>query len=151
MQELLITLLIGGSVFLLGMFLLRVHMIAWRKHRLDPQIEGQERRHYQLQFRRRMQTSGIISLLGVLLCLATSRIPWGRFPALFTVYVVLLLGLVAWLLMLALGDYLSSQVHNRAALSRIQRKQRELESELESLRRRADGNGSPPPPPPKAV
>lgn len=141
-QELLIPLVIGGTVALVGCVMLWGHVANWREQQADRELEADELEHYRKQFRRRMQTSGMIVLLGIMLCLATEKIPWQRAPGMFSIYVILLLGLVCWVVLLALGDFASNRAFGRVALGRIRRKQEALEVELEQIRRRGpNGDG----------
>ena len=143
MQELLIPLICGGTVCTVGCLMLWGHIANWREQRADSSLEEAELEHFHKRFRRRMQTSGMIVLLGIMLCLATEKIPWQMAPGLFTLYVIVLLGLVCWVVLLALGDFASNRAFGRAALGRIRRKQQALEIELDQLRKRgSDGDGA---------
>lgn len=132
MQELLIPVLVGGSVLTLGLLLIRSHLRDRRVHQNDPLLTENERLHFERQFWRRMQGSVLLSLLGVLLGLSTDKLPWN--PRIFAVYLLVLLALVIWIVLLALGDMISSRYHTRAALSRLRRQQQEMEANLNRLR-----------------
>ena len=136
MQELLIPVLVGGSVLALGLLLIRSHLRDRRVHQNDPLLTENERRHFELQFWRRMQGSALLSLLGILLGLSTDKLPWN--PKIFAVYLLVLLGLVIWIVLLALGDMISSRYHTRAALTRLRRQRQELEANLYRLRQKKE-------------
>lgn len=140
MKELLIPLLVGGSVSLLGGGLLWMHVRKWREQRADEELAEGERTHLRARYRRRMQASGLLVLLGLLLMLSTEKIPWRQAPLLFTIYVGVLLLLTAWIVTLAIADAVSSRFHTQAELSRIRREQRALEESLSRLRRK-ESNG----------
>lgn len=137
----------GSGLVLLGGWFMRLHLTAWRRHSLDASLEAAELEFFRRQFRRRMQASGIILVIGVMLPIGDSLIPWRRQDAsVATLYWLLVLALTCWVLLLAMGDLLSTRSQSRAALSRLQRKQRELQEEADRLRaaaRRpgADGGG----------
>jgi hypothetical protein len=135
-RDIIILTVVANSVLLLGLVLLRTHVLAWRKQRADQKLEGFEQEHYRRQYRRRMQASGLIALLGLLLNLLNEHLlGWAMAPLWFALYVCLLLGLVMWIVLLACGDLLSSHVHNRVALNRIHRQQQLLEASLAQLRK----------------
>jgi cell division protein FtsB len=77
----------------------------------------------------------------VLLPLGDAVISWRQHPGWFAVYWMVVLGLAAWVMALALGDLLATRAHSRAALARLRQQQRELEREAAQLRARA-GNGA---------
>lgn len=142
MQELIVPLITGGAVLAFALFLLRGHFIAWREQAQEPEADPRERDHYRRQFRRRVQASSLLAVLGVLLMLATDHIPWKRAPGMFAIYVLVLFVLLGWIVLLALGDLVSTRLHTRAALGRVQQKQQELEAALRALQR-PKSNGSP--------
>ena len=133
----------GAGLALLGAWFLRLHWQAWRGHQADAALDDADRSFYRRQFRRRMQASGIILVIGVMLPIGDSLIPWRREDAsVATLYWLLVLGLTCWVLLLAMGDLLSTRAQSRAALSRLQRRQRELQEEADRLRAAARGTRS---------
>lgn len=134
----------GGGLVLLGAWFMKLHLQSWRRHSADPALDDTDRRHYRRQFRRRMQASGIILVIGIMLPLGDSIIPWDKEDvSIITLYWLFVLGLTCWVLLLAMGDLFSTRTQSRAALSRLQSKQRELQAEADRLRAatRKDGNG----------
>lgn len=130
----------GGSLVLLGGWFMSLHWQAWRRHAVDPTLDDGEREHYRRQFRRRMQASGIILVIGLMLPIGDSLIPWRKGDAsIATLYWLFVLGLTCWVLLLAMGDLASSRAQSRAALSRLRSKQRELQAEADRLREQRGG------------
>ena len=127
---------VGGVVFLTGVLLLWTHIRAWRGQKHDPSLEAADREHYHRRYRRRMQTSGMIALLGILIPLGDAVIPWREAPAMFAVYWGMLLLLAFWVGVQGLGDLFSTGAHSRAALARIREQQRELQQQLAKSKRR---------------
>jgi hypothetical protein len=152
MNEIKASLAMGVALILLGAWLIRWHRAAWRQHRVQEagQAEacqnmgdGRERRYYRLQFRRRIQISTLLILLGILIPLGDWLMVQRRNPpgnALgITILWMTVLALALWIMLLAALDWLSTRMHvraTRAALSGLARKQRELEAEAERLRGR---------------
>jgi len=101
--------------------------------------DDQERTHLNRQFRRRMQASGMLVLIGVMIA-AGQFIDGKALPALFTFYWSAVILLTVWLILLAMGDAVSIANHARVAQARLDLHRKELEAELERLRAR-QGNG----------
>lgn len=145
MHDAAISISVGVVLVALGVWLLRWHVRTWRGQREDDTLSERERRHYRGQFRRRMQISGMLVLIGVLIPVGDLLIPWQKFPRVFALYWGVVLLILAWIMLLAALDWLSSRMNARAAraaLFSLQRKQRELEEEAARLRRNSNGNGS---------
>lgn len=138
-----ISITIGALLVIAGGAFIHWHIRCWRVQREDASLSDRERLHYRRQFRRRLQISGMLVLLGVLIPVGDLLIPWLQFPRLFGVYWILVLLLASWMMMLAALDWLSGRMQaraHRASLSSLLRKQRELEAEAARLRR-AGSNG----------
>jgi hypothetical protein len=127
--------LIGGCLIVLGVAMLVGHRRAWHRQQADLETDESDRRHFAARYRRRMQTSGIIVLLGLLIPLGDWLFVLNR-PVLSTLYWVGVLVLVGWVVLLGIGDFLSTSAHSRVALSRLHARQRQLEDELAALRSR---------------
>jgi hypothetical protein len=134
----------GAGLVLLGGWFMTLHLKAWRLHAVDAGLDDRERQFYHRQFRRRMQASGIILVIGLMLPIGDSLIPWRRGDAsVATLYWLFVLALTCWVLLLAMGDLLANRAHSRVSLSRLRSKQRELQAEADRLRSLRNG-GSPP-------
>lgn len=131
----LIAAVVGAALLIIGLAMLRSHQTTWRLQKADPELDGDDRAHYYRRYRRRMQTSGAIAALGILIPLGDALV-WQLGPRASTFYWVAILGLVMWIIILALGDLTSTTSHSRVALARVHRKQRELEAQAAELQRR---------------
>ena len=127
---------IAAGVSLFGGLMLWRHQSQWNQQQVDPEIGVAERRFLHRQYRRRMQSSAMITLLGLLLHASNEHlVDWRRAPAGFVIYVCVMLLLVVWLVILAFADFLAAQVTHRMALARLQEHQRQLEQTVAELRR----------------
>lgn len=94
------------------------------------------------QFRRRVQTSALICFIGILIIIGDLVIPWGRdgkgnrvaATFWFAVYWSGVLLLTFWVILLAIGDFLSIRVNTQSKMSRLRAAQRSLMKEAERLR-----------------
>ena len=125
------------------------HARTWHARRADESLSSEERRYYRRQFLRRVQTSGLIVVIGVLFPVGDGIIPkdtWKDHPGWFAIYWMIVLGLALWVMALGLTDLLSTRIHSRDTLGKLRRlreQQRELEREIAQIK---SGNRSPPPP-----
>lgn len=130
--------LVGVVLILFGGWLIRSHWKSWRSHAADPSLDETELSYYRRQFRRRIQASGIILLLGILIPIGDRLIPMNRRDAsVATLYWLAILLLTLWVLFLAMGDLVVTRAHSRLAMSRLRHlkeKQRELQAEADRLR-----------------
>jgi hypothetical protein len=100
------------SAFLLlaSAALMLSHVRAWRKQR-QADLEEAEFHYRRRQFRRRMQTSGMIGVLAVALPLGSALTFWSG-SALFALFFLLFLTLVVvWVCLLAIVDVWSTKRH----------------------------------------
>jgi peptidoglycan/LPS O-acetylase OafA/YrhL len=137
-----VCLVIGGTAALIW------HVRVWRVRRADVTASAEERRYYRRQFVRRLQTSGLIVVIGVLLPVGDGLIPketWKDHPGWFAAYWSMVLALALWVMAMGFGDLLSTRIHSRDALGKLRKlreQQRELEREIAQIRA---GGKSPPP------
>ncbi len=123
---------------MVGLLMLRAHRRTWARQQREPGLNQFDLQRLQTRFRRRMQTSGLISLLGVMLGVGDAVI-WRQGALVAAVYWILVIAMGGWLLLLGTGDLLSVRVDSRLAkdeLARIGEKRQELEAELAEMRRR---------------
>jgi uncharacterized membrane protein len=131
----------GTGLVLLGIWLIRWHRATWGAHRDDETNDDRVKRHYRLQFRRRILVAVLLILLGILLPIgdwltvrAVAQRKNAQWAAAFWIAVLII---ALWLMLLAAVDWLSTRMHvraTRAALGTLARQQRELEAEVERLR-----------------
>jgi hypothetical protein len=85
-----------------------------------------------------MQMSGMICVMGVMLGVGDAMI-WQQELALIAVYWIVVICLGAWLLLLGMGDLISVRMDAKQALTELRQigtQRKELEAELEEIRRR---------------
>ena len=130
----------GGLLILFGAAFCRWHITSWRQHRHDETLSDEDRTFQYRRYRRRMKTSLVIILIGILIPVGDQVRALQR-PWTFTAWVLLVLLLALWLILMALGDIAVTRTHTRAKLSRIRREQRELEDKLADFqKRRSNGH-----------
>lgn len=137
MNDIIASLVFGTALIVLGGFLIRWHYATWSVQRSDATLDDRERRHYRAQFRRRVQIAAMVILVGIILPLLEWLIERRQSRELITVIVIAVLLIALWIMLLAMIDWLSMRVHNRAtqsAIAALARKRRELEAEVERLR-----------------
>lgn len=136
---------VGAGLVLLGGWFIGLHLRTYRRERSRESADAAERAYYQRQFRRRMQASGLIMVIGVLLPIGDSVIPWpagqGGLIA-WAMYWLFVLGLTGWVMLLAVGDLAATRTHAQTAFNRLQQKQRALQAEADRLRGLARPSGS---------
>jgi len=126
--------LVGALLVAFGLLWMRSHLRNWRLVKDDGSLEDFDRSHLANRFQRRMQTSGMLVLTGILIPVGDIFIwAWGFWSS--AVYWLGVLGLTLWIGVQALGDFTSIQVYSRATTSRVKSRRQELEAELAEFRR----------------
>jgi hypothetical protein len=134
---------VGGTLLLVGGLFLRWNVREWRAAKQDGGLSDRDRLHYHRRFRRRVQTSAMLILLGVLLPVTMWVLDSGAAPAVKTAVFLAVVLLTGWLILLALADMAATRAHSRSALTEIRARQRELERRLAELKNRSsNGKGS---------
>ncbi len=131
---------VGAALFATGLLFIRWHVLEWREEKNDPALDLTDRKHFYARYRRRMQTSGILVVLGILIPLGDWLIDRNKNPLPATIVWIVVLVLTMWVILMALGDMLSTRTHSQVALSKVRQKQKELERQVAELRSR-DSNG----------
>ena len=131
---------VGAALFATGVLFIRWHVHEWREEKNNPGLDPNDRRHFYARYRRRMQTSGILVLLGILIPLGDWLIDRNKNPLPATIVWIVVLLLTMWVIVMALGDMLSTRTHSQVALSKVRQKQKELERQVAEIRSR-DNNG----------
>ncbi len=126
---------------LLSAALIHAHRREWR---VEPQRSSADRPPAQqawVRFRRRVQASGMIGVLGVLIS-CFPLVPTTYLAV--TIYLLALMLLVCWLMLLAIGDAIATRTHYR----RLREKQWEAEarfaSQLMATSQNQDPDDAPP-------
>ena len=133
-----LTAIFGGGLAVVGLSMMAWHQKSWARQREEPGFNQWDLKRLKSRYRRRMQTSGMIAVMGVMLGVGDVLI-WQQGPVVATVYWIGVIALGGWLLLLGLGDLFSVRVDSKLArdeLQRIGQKREELEAELEEIRRR---------------
>jgi hypothetical protein len=129
--------LFSAGLLAIAVGLMAAHLRAWR-------IAGQtsedspERRFAWLQFRRRMQTSGLIALVAAAIYVGQ----FVRSPQWLGPYWLAVLLLVLWLVLLALADVGAIHKH----YGRLRAEHRDQLAALEARLRQVEGQAPQPPP-----
>lgn len=139
--------LTGAFLIVLGFFMIWSHIRTWRSYRANSSLAERELQFYFVQYRRRMQTSAIIALLGVLLFVGDvvlpRVLPMDNLAELLGVYWIVVLCLTLWILALAWGDITAIRVHSKTVLNRHLKEQRKLEEQLAELKKRHSSGEAP--------
>lgn len=120
------TILIATSIGL-GVF-------VWKTRRaLDPVVESDDsaRQHADNQFRRRIQVSVILFLIGVLIPVGDQLDKlFVQRPTLFFIWVGSVIFLAFWMVLMALGDWLSTMTYSEIAKAHLRNERQVLEQEI---------------------
>lgn len=132
---------VGVSLLTLGVSLVRSHIRTWRKQQDDATLEDGEHLHLRKRFRRRVQASGLIALLGATIPFGDIALPLilPQNPMAFAIYWSCVLLVTMWVILLGFADMLATSSHARVALNRVQRKQRALHEQIAEIKRRSAG------------
>ena len=124
----------GAVISAVGIILVIVHVRSHRQHRKDSALTDADRKFYDRQYSRRLQTSGLLVTLGALIggcgyvkALETS-------PVFATIYVIGLLLLTMWLVLLAMSDVLATRIYISQLNRRSHNMQKSLEDALGEVR-----------------
>lgn len=117
------------------------HFQTWRT--FESSRNELERQFRWRQYRRRMQASGVMGVLGVAVFGGT-RLDQLERPSLFVVWWCSVAALVGWLLLIALADALATTIYAGRMRREYDRGRRTLEAELARRAAHANGTGSTP-------
>lgn len=134
--------LIFGSLLVITA-IIAAFCVWYSRHSLDPVVERDDtaRAHADRQFRRRMQVSVMLGLTGILIAVGDQfEQLFIKRPALFFVWVAVVLILVIWMVLMALGDWLSTFAYTAVARSKLRHERTELEEEIRRYRAAKNGD-----------
>ena len=127
--------IVGAFLVLFGAGLIQLHRTSWFNHQHDADISDSDLQFFGKQYRRRMQTSSLLILIGFLIVIGDAPyMPWKMYPALFGVYWGGILLIAFWIILSAMGDMSASRVRSTAMIARIQDQQRLLEKQIMDLK-----------------
>lgn len=124
----------GALVATIGIALICFHVRSHRIHLADDQLCDADRRFYQHQYFRRLQTSALAVTLGALIGLCGYLRAFEESPIFATIYVIGLLLLALWLVLLALSDAMASRVYASQVRRRNHTPQKSLKETLAEVR-----------------
>ena len=130
-----ITSIFGGCVALLGLLLQLPHRTAWLLQQTEFASDPRELAFYATRYRRRRQTSGLITLVGLMIVLADLPNVWNQAGPLLATILWMAIGCVClWISLLAIGDLMTTRAHVRASVARLKAHKDQLMNQLERLR-----------------
>jgi Na+/H+ antiporter NhaD/arsenite permease-like protein len=124
-----------------SLWMIRLHVRTWRAARAEESREPHEINYRRRQFYRRMQTSGILGLLGIAI-LAGHFIQPPLALAVVAGYWATVLLMVAWMLVLACFDAISTQMYFNRIQRRNESEQALLEARLRRIQKEALAEGT---------
>ncbi len=109
------------------------HVRAWRRLQ-QGEIEPRERAFRRRQFRRRVQTSAMLGLLGVVILVGQALMIWVTSRMFLVIYWSGVLLLVLWVVLLALADMAATVFYYSREKSNYLVEQAKLQGELRRVR-----------------
>jgi hypothetical protein len=126
----------GGLMIVVG---LGIAWFQWRHRQPDASEDELTQLHAARQLRRRLQVSGLMVLVGILIPLGDLLPTFRRSPVAFALFWAAILLVLFWIMLLAAADFVSARSYHNLANLRMRQQRRELERELDRLR--ISGNG----------
>ncbi len=137
-------LVVAVVLLAIGLSTMASHVRSWRRLQNDPALEDRDLAYLQRRYRRRMQMSAILAILGVLIGLGDVLLPFQkRHPVPVSLYWIGVLLLTGWLILLGLADLSSTIAYGRVELARVRQKRRELERQVIEFKHRHLENDDP--------
>ena len=124
---------VGAALMLLGLILIVSHRRSWHKQQHDAEISEADLGYYSRRYRWRLQTSGLLILIGMLIAVGDTVIIWRKAPGMFVAYWGLVLALAIWVILLALADLSATNQHSRTAIRAARQRHEELRAEIARL------------------
>ncbi|QDT44826.1 hypothetical protein Pan241w_49420 [Gimesia alba] len=127
--------IVGTLLVLFGAGLIHLHRTSWFHRQHDEDLSDDDYLFFSKQYRRRMQTSSLLVLIGFLIMIGDAPyMPWKSYPGLFAAYWGGILLVAFWVILSAIGDMSASRVRSTNLISRIQDQQRLLEKQLMEMK-----------------
>lgn len=133
--------ILAAALLVLAAGLIWSHLRTWRRAQAQ-ELEPEEHDYRRRQFRRRMQASAMIGIVGGCLVIG-ALIPEDKWPTAFVIFWFGVILLVLWIMLLAVGDIVST----RMFVAHMDRERIVEQAKLEAELRRAKAtrsNGHPP-------
>lgn len=129
-----VPILVGGSLSVFGLVLVRSHVTKWREQQEDC-ADDNEREFCHRMYRRRMQTSCVLILVGILIPVGDQIFVHNPpMPLTFTFYFGTVLLMLFWVMFRGVRELLAISLYSRVSGLELRRRQRELHAEYERLR-----------------
>jgi hypothetical protein len=128
----------GVLLVIIAGLLIRKNELDWADAAADDQLTPSLTPMLRSRYRRRLQASVLLLLIGVMIPIGDLP-AWKAHPKMFGFYWLFVIVLVAWVVLLALADWLSVYLYSRIAtggLERVQAARAQLLAEAEELRRK---------------
>lgn len=126
--------IVGGLLVLAGAAFALLEWRAYRAAVADPKAEDRERLFFAKRLRRRLQTAGLIALVGIALPVGDQLIEQRQAPLVITVFWAGVLFITGWIALLGVADYFSTRTQMKVSMARLSHQRRALEDELERYR-----------------
>lgn len=133
MEQTLPALVFGALLLLAGGLMMASQRRAWRQLQAS-EAPLADQRFQRRRIRRRSNVAGMILLIGVLIPVGDSLIPWKSKPGTFAVYWIIVLALAIWTILLALGDLAATRAQMMNELNQLHRRQLELRKLARTLK-----------------
>ena len=138
-----VMMIVGGGLVVLGGVMIAAHRRTWRREREDATHDSFEQTYLRRRFRRRVQTSLLLVVLGLLVALHPVVIPNPKdVPRLFAGWWIAALAVAGWVILMAIADIVSTRAHSHVSLARLNVRQRQLRQQLEHYQRDQADHGS---------
>ena len=121
--------------------LMRSHRRTWRTHQSEAPAQPRELDYHRGRFRRRMQSSAMLGLLGIAILVGHFIRPPLPVLAVLIFWACVLL-LIVWLMLLAVADVVSTRMHFSQLRRRFQSEQTRLHAQIDRMTK-SRGNGKP--------
>lgn len=128
--------IVGTLLVLFGAGLIQLHRTSWFHRQHDDDLGDDDYQFFAKQYRRRMQTSSLLMVIGFLIVIGDSPyMPWKSYPGLFAAYWGGILLIAFWVILCAIGDMSASRIRSTRLISRVHDQQRLLEQQLMEMRK----------------
>ncbi|HWL09492.1 MAG TPA: hypothetical protein VNQ76_13875 [Planctomicrobium sp.] len=125
-------LLFGGFLLVTAISMLIGQRRGWMA--VQKSAQQKELPFLRRRYRRRSQIAGMILIIGLMIPLGDSLIPWENAPGTFAVYWMIVLALALWTGLLAMGDIMSTKMYMTMELNRLHRQEVQLKEAAKRLR-----------------
>jgi hypothetical protein len=134
-------LIFGAALVVVGIVM---SGFVWRARReLDHILHGDDgaRLHANRQFRRRMQVSLMLAIIGAMIAVGDQLDKFfGQQPVMFLVWVGAIMILTFWMVLMALGDWLSTITYSEIAKAKLRFERRVLEEQIRRYHASTNGH-----------